>query len=281
MDKQIWGITVDSETLTLQQNKYVDSLPKNIPSVEWVWEEMDRVWNLCGLYNDKPFIEQDIGSFYGHPVWIMNGIFTEIDPVSIGHRKAIADYCKKREIVCLADYGGGSGVLAAQIATNHSIASIDVVEPYASIFFKKKLSDFTSIKFVTKYSHANYDCVIAQDVLEHVENPLEIAYQMSSHVKDNGYVIFANCFYPVIQCHLPSTFYLRHTFKFTMQKMGLIYLERIPGAEHVMVFQKKGEVNLEKAVRFIHMLKVVALVYNKIHPILSKVKSRFVWKSSL
>lgn len=275
MQINIWGLELDSESLTESQQKYIESLPKAVPTVEWVWGEMDRVWDECGLSNKKPFSEQDIGSFYGHPVWIMNGLFTAIDPASISHRQAIACYYKFLDLLTLADYGGGSGVLAEQIALSHTIASVDIIEPYASDFFIKKLSAYTSVNFVSDYGHSNYDCVIAQDVLEHVENPIETAYAMSSHVKESGYVIFANCFYPVIKCHLPSTFYLRHTFKYAMQKMGLVYIGRVPGAEHAFVFQKKGDLNLEKALHSVPKMKVLGTFLNKLIPIASKVKRLF------
>lgn len=275
MQINIWGLTLDGNLLSESQQKYIESLPKDVPSVEWVWCEMDRVWDKCGLDNKRLFSEQDIGSFYGHPVWIMNGLFTEIDPVSVGHRKSITDYFREFGLLKLADYGGGSGVLAEQIALNHKKASVDIVEPYVSDFFIKKSSASQSVNFVSDYEHSNYDCVIAQDVLEHIENPIETAFSMSCHVKKNGYVIFANCFYPVIKCHLPSTFYLRHTFKFVMQRMGLVYIGRIPGAEHALVFQNTGDLDLEKALRLVPRIKVLGLFLNKLAPIASGVKRLF------
>ena len=275
MQINIWGLTLDGDSLTESQKKYIEFLPKDVPSVEWVWAEMDRVWDECGLDNKKPFSEQDIGSFYGHPVWIMNGLFTEIDPASIGHRKAIASYYRDRDILKIADYGGGSGVLAEQVVLGHKNASVDIVEPYASDFFIKKLSAYPTVNFVSDYGHTNYDCVIAQDVLEHVENPIETAYKMSCHVKEGGYVIFANCFYPVIKCHLPSTFYLRHTFRYFMKKMGLVFVERMPGAEHALVYQKKDDLSLEKALNSAPKMKVLGTFLNKIIPIASKIKRLF------
>lgn len=275
MKINIWGLEYDGDPLTESQQKYIEFLPKDVPTVEWVFSEMDRVWNECGLDNKKPYSGQDIGSFYGHPVWIMNGIFTEVDSVSIAHRKALVNYCKERDLLKLADYGGGSGVLAEQVALIHKSASVDIIEPYASDFFIKKLSSYTAVNFVSDYECANYDCVIAQDVLEHVENPIETAYVMSSHVKENGYVIFANCFYPLIKCHLPSTFYLRYTFKFVMQQMGLDYIGRLPGAEHALVFQKKGDLNLKKAVNNITKMKLIGLSLNKLIPVAYKVKNLF------
>ena len=275
MEVNIWGLALDGYSLTESQKEYIDSLPKTVPTVDWVWGEMDRVWDECGLDNQKPFSEQNIGAFYAHPVWIMNGLFTEIDSASIKHRQAIANYYKDQDILKLADYGGGSGVLAEQVALIHKMASVDIVEPYASDFFIKKLSAYQSVNFVNDFGHSNYDCVIAQDVLEHVENPIESAYEMSNHVKEYGFVIFANHFFPVIKCHLPSIFYLRYTFKYVMQEMGLVYIGRVPEAEHALVFQKKGDLNLKKALNTASKMKFLGLFLNNIIPIASKIKRLF------
>lgn len=165
--------------------------------------------------------------------------------------------------------------MSEQLVTTYSKAKVDIVEPYASEFFKTKLSGCSGVNFVPDFSHKNYDCIIAQDVLEHVENPIETAYAMSQHVRDDGFVVFANCFYPVIKCHLPSTFYLRHTFKLVMKKMGLIYIGRIPGAEHALVFQKKNNLDLDKALSFAEKMNFFGAVLNMLVPIAARVKRIF------
>ena len=275
MQIKIWELNLNAESLNQFQLDYLQALPKEIPTVEWVWAEMDRVWDDCGLDNSKPFCEQDIGSFYGHPVWIMNGLFTEKDDVSMEHRKSITKYLKQHDLFNVADYGGGSGVLAGQIALYFENAKVEIVEPYATEFFKQKLSCHSSVSFVDNYSHDSYDCILAQDVLEHVENPIETAFQMATHIRQGGYVIFANCFYPVIKCHLPSTFYLRHTFKWVMGKMGLTYIGLVPGAEHALIFQKNQTLVLDKAISYARKVKVMGLLLNKLVPVAGKVKRLF------
>jgi 2-polyprenyl-6-hydroxyphenyl methylase/3-demethylubiquinone-9 3-methyltransferase len=85
--------------------------------------------------------------------------------------------------------------------------------------------------------------LVAQDVLEHVDDPIDLALKVIDSVKVNGYVIFANRFYPDISCHLPSTFYLRHQFKRVMKFAGLEFLTAIPGAKHALAFKKVGVAN--------------------------------------
>ncbi|MCX2497645.1 class I SAM-dependent methyltransferase [Plesiomonas shigelloides] len=275
MQTNIWGLQVETGSLTESQKDYLKSLPEEYPSVEWVWEEMDRVWNLFDLDNTTPIANQNVGSFYGHPVWIMNGLFTEVDSESVKHRKSIAEFINQKKINRVADYGGGSGVLADQITRGNSEVSVDIVEPYSSPFFINKLSGVERVEYVHEFSAMQYDCVIAQDVLEHVDNPVETAYKIACNVRDGGVVIFANCFYPVIKCHLPHNFYLRHTFKSVMRKMGLSYEGSIPGAEHAQVFTKNRDLNIEHALMYAGKIKSFGFLLNYIYPIASKLKNIF------
>src|SRR5690606_34326321 len=101
--------------------------------------------------------------------------------------------------------------------------------------------------FASDLGRDAYDVVIAQDVLEHVEDPVLLASKLASAVRVGGTVLFANCFYPVIECHLPSTFHFRHTFRFVMRALGLSYVGSIRGAEHAKIFRRHGSIELKKA----------------------------------
>ena len=96
------------------------------------------------------------------------------------------------------------------------------------------------------YKRQEYDVIIAQDVLEHVEDPVGLAIALTESVKENGLIVFANCFYPVIKCHLPKTFHLRYTFRFVMEIYGLKYQGKLPGAEHVLIFKKTDKLCVKK-----------------------------------
>ena len=116
-DVLIWGCSVPSTSLSQDEIDYLSGLPPKLPTVEWAWGEMDRVWHQLELDNSRPLTGQQIGKFYSHPVWLMNGVFTAIDPDSVSHRDAIARYLGKIEAKSIADYGGGFGELAR--AWNH------------------------------------------------------------------------------------------------------------------------------------------------------------------
>ena len=274
MSFQVWGIKCN-ESISDKDKIYLLNLPNNLPSEEWVCDEIDRVWDSLGLNNKKPFLEQDIGSFYRHPVWIMNGLFSEADPLSKNHHISIAKFLDENNVKKIADYGGGSGVFASFVVSQNASIHIDTVEPYPSEFFKEKMSNYTSINFVNDFTYHNYDAVTCQSVLEHIENPIETAFKMASNVKEGGLVIFADCFHPLIKCHLPSTFYLRHTFKFIMKNMGLDYVGRIPNVEHALIFRRKQYLDLDAALSYSKVIKFVGGLLNLIWPFASKVKHVF------
>src|SRR5215510_5573041 len=88
----IWGLDVPISVLTTKDLAYLKNLPASLPKLEWVWNEMDRIWDEFGLYNQKPLLHQPISEYYSHPVWLMNGFFSALDPLSAQHRKAIAAF---------------------------------------------------------------------------------------------------------------------------------------------------------------------------------------------
>lgn len=53
-----------------------------MPTHDWVCDELDRVWHQFRLDNRRPLDEQPVGEFYRHPVWLMNGLFSAVDPTS-------------------------------------------------------------------------------------------------------------------------------------------------------------------------------------------------------
>jgi len=269
-----WSLKIDCDELVSDHVSYIKNLPDKIPSISWVWSEMDRVWDDCGLDNSIPIKKQNVGNFYSHPVWIMNGLFTEVDPDSKKHRESIAEYFQRNNLFLIADYGGGSGVLAKAMIEKNVKFHVDIVEPFAFLFFKERMKTLSSVSYVSDFRN-EYDAAIAQDVLEHVDDPIETAYNICNNVKVGGFIVFANCFHPHIRCHLPSTFYLRHTFKWVMRRMGLDYVGRVPGAEHALVFRKTRPLSLSKAQIFGKKIRTIAPLLNRMWPVLGKMRRSF------
>lgn len=192
-------------------------------TLEEIWALMDLAWAQTNAHPDDA---ESMKRFYCHPVWTLNGIFTESHEESVHNRvvfaDAIARYMPKR----IAGYGGGFGSLARLLARRLPDASIEIIEPYPSHLARELCAPYETISFVDEPS-GEYDIVIAIDVLEHVSSPLDLVYLLAKHVPVDGLMFFANCFYPVIRCHLQETFYLRHYFDFLMRKMGLMPRENI------------------------------------------------------
>lgn len=243
----IWGYAIPNNWLSPVETEYLKSLPENLPSMDWVCHELDRIWKDMRLDNHIALNRQPIGAYYGHPVWLMNGLFSLCDSASFLHRVAIAKYLGDSGVKMVADYGGGFGQLALCIAAEIQDAEIYIVEPYPSKVGIERLRGEPKIKIVSNLIVDKYEAIVAQDVLEHVEDPIKLASEIASSIRIGGKVIFANCFSPVIQSHLPSTFHLRHTFPFVMKALGLRYVATVNGAAHAQIFERVGELNLPKA----------------------------------
>jgi 2-polyprenyl-3-methyl-5-hydroxy-6-metoxy-1,4-benzoquinol methylase len=208
----------------------------NPPELEDMWQLMDKVWDEIGC-NNKDLVWEKIDKFYHHPVWILNGLFIEKHDLSLQHRNAISDWIVKKKLKKVLDYGGGFGTLAQLIVEKDPTISIDIYEPYPSNYAISRISDYNNIQFVDSMNNF-YDCVVSIDVLEHVSDPLKIFSKQIESVRKDGFLIIANNFYPVIKCHLPSTFHLRYTFNKFTQLMGLELVGPCEGS-HAIIYRKR------------------------------------------
>jgi len=272
----LWGYTIPCKALTPFEVDYLSNLPTPLPSLEWVWSEMDRVWDLFNLNNTRPLRDQAIGDFYSHPVWLMNGIFTEMDPVSSGHRSAIASYLIKIGASNIADYGGGWGALAQAVVKIVPECKVSIIEPFPSRVALDRMQNESRIAFIDDFTFAPYNVVIAQDVLEHVEDPVALVVNLVNAVEKDGYLIFANCFNSCIKCHLPATFYLRYQFKLLMKYAGLHFIEVVPGAEHAQVFRKKDKMDHHNLIRANKRAKRIGFLLNSVNGVSSIVKHKLL-----
>ena len=274
----LWGERLPVEALPQADIEYLIDIAKmERPTVAWMWQEMDRVWDALALDNASALSGQAIGDFYSHPVWVVNGVFSATDPDSVRHRDSIASYVGRLGVRRVADYGGGFGELAKKLSAVMPQAQIEIVEPYPSKLGMLRVEGMAGIKFVKSFD-GQYDCVIAQDVLEHVEQPLALTEQMVQATRLGGHLIFANCFFPVIKCHLPTTFYLRHTFAWVVKGMGLKCVGRVVGADHALVFEKVGTSDKAKTAFLNAVAKVAGPLLNTMGPVLGAIRRRIgVW----
>lgn len=207
-------------------------------SLENLWQLMDHTWeNLGAGYTENH--QEAVAKFYASPVWLLNGIFTEWDPQSKQDREKITEWVANIRPNLVVDFGGGYGSLGRKIAANCPNTDVKIVEPYPRKAAKALAEQYINLEYVAQLPK-NIDVLIAQDVLEHVLDPLASFYTLLEVVQVGGYVITANCFYPVIKCHLPINFHFRYTFALIVKQLGCDYLGTIPGVNHAQIFRKNN-----------------------------------------
>jgi Methyltransferase domain len=231
-----------SDTLAFEDYREIQKLLHTLPdsniNLHQIWQLMDQVWDDLGCDN-KDLDQEKITAFYKHPIWLLNGFFLEQHKLSLQHRHVISDWIVQQSNDVnekVLDFGGGFGTLARMIANKSNLIRIDVYEPYPSDFAVLQCRSYSAIKFVA-HLNEKYDFLVSTDVLEHVPDPLGLLWQMIESVEVNGHLIIANCFYPVIKCHLPSTFHFRYSFDEFTEVMGLRKIGLCEGS-HATIYQK-------------------------------------------
>lgn len=235
------SINLNDPKITANEKHELEKLlatqnPNISDNLEQIWYLMDKVWDDMGCDNTNLDWEK-IGKYYSHPIWLLNGLFIENHDLSMQTRENIADHISQKGFKHICDYGGGFGTLAKSIAKKCPNSIIYIYEPHPSHYGAECIKEFKNITFINTLQENFYDCVIATDVLEHVEFPLRILQEMIQSTKVEGEVIIANCFYPYIKCHLPHNFHLRYTFDYFAQKMGVKKIGKLPKT-HASVFKK-------------------------------------------
>jgi 2-polyprenyl-3-methyl-5-hydroxy-6-metoxy-1,4-benzoquinol methylase len=231
------------------------------PRLEQVWQLMDEAWTSCGC--DPYRIDERVTAFYRHPVWLLNGLFIEQHYESLRYRRLFADWVLQQSPARVADYGGGFGSLARLIGRTASTTIVEVVEPHPHSAAVALAAETSNVRFVPELT-GEYDIVIATDVFEHVPDPLALAAQTATFVRAGGSYLMANCFRPVILCHLPQLFYLDYAWHDAMSAMRLIPAETVA---YGRVFRRGPTLNLSAA-------RNLASCAARLHPVLRRLPRR-------
>lgn len=206
------------------------------PSLEQLWGLMDQIWERHTCDNRAP--DPDLlSAFYRDPIWLLNGMFVEQHSVSMGHRQAITAAVTALAPDRVLDFGGGFGTLARLLAEALPQAEIAICEPYPPRHGIESCKPFPNIRFVAQLSTQSVDVLVSTDVLEHVSDPLALLAAMVNVVRPGGHLFIANCFYPVILCHLPCTFHLRYSFNNFCRALGLEVLGPCTGS-HATIYRR-------------------------------------------
>lgn len=205
-------------------------------SLDELWGLMDQAWESYACDNLHPDPHQ-LASFYSDPVWLLNGMFIEQHAVSMGHRQAITAAVSTLAPERVLDFGGGFGTLARLLAAALPNAEVAICEPYPPRHGIESCKPFANIRFIPALTSQSVDVLVSTDVLEHVPDPLSLLAAMVDAVRPGGHLLIANCFYPVIACHLPCTFHLRYSFDAFCQALGLEVLGPCEGS-HATIYRR-------------------------------------------
>lgn len=195
------------------------------PTLEQIWQCMDAVWDELGCDNRNIDAER-IGRFYRHPVWLLNGLFVEQHELSMWNRDVVSNWVAARGIHRVADFGGGFGTLGRMIADKCPSAEVEIIDPFGHPLAMQRAAEFPNLSYRKDLS-GQYDIIIAMDVFEHVEDPLGLMYKTARNIRNGGFYLTANCFYPVIKCHLPCAFHFRRSWKLAALALSLRHAEDV------------------------------------------------------
>jgi len=243
---------------------------EGFPTLEKLWEIMDEVWEEfdCDAYN----LDSRVESFYSHPVWLLNGLFIEQHKESLINREVFSSWVSNQKPERVADFGGGFGSLARMIAKSSPNTQVDVIEPHSHKLAVYKSQNINNLNYKKKLE-GKYDILIATDVFEHVLDPLELVAKTSLSLKYGGYYLIANCFEPVIKCHLPQSYHFYHTFNKALEAMNLEYKEKII---YGTIFKLNKKLNLNEARKVENKSKKIWLLTKYLHRRLGSIVTNFV-----
>lgn len=205
-----------------------------------LWALMDQAW-VCHACNNLSLNSERLAKFYSDPVWLLNGIFSEQDSTSLGHRQAISAFIAAMAPERVLDFGGGFGTLARLLAAAMPQAEISICDPFPPRLGLERCQAFSNINYVSELQSQSVDVLVSTDVLEHVPDPLTLLASMVDAVRPGGHLLIANCFYPVIACHLPCTFHLRYSFDSFCKALGLAVIGSCYGS-HATVYRRVHQV---------------------------------------
>lgn len=211
------------------------------PNLEQLWALMDEQWQILGC--DPCVMDSRTSAYYTHPVWLLNGLFIEQHAESLDNRAQFKDWVVRQTPQRVAEFGGGFGGLARMIGTDLPIATIEIIEPHPTPIGVARAERTSNVSYRPEMV-GDYDVLLATDVFEHLPDPLQVVFETVQHLRIGGRYLIANCFFPVIRCHLPQVFHFRYSWNAALDAMGLEPAETVG---YGRAFVRRGSLNLEAA----------------------------------
>jgi hypothetical protein len=230
--------------LTTEEKGYLTAIFQRFggyPTLEQVWQLMDESW--LALDCDPTRMDERVTAYYHHPVWMLNGLFIEQDAESLAQRHAFTDWIVQKAPARVADFGGGFGGLARFVGQALPNSQVEVVEPHPRAVAVAMAANTPNVRFVPELI-GEYDLMIATDVFEHVLDPLGLCADTATHLKAGGQYLIANCFTPVIKCHLPQLFHFEYGWDASLAAMGMVPGDRV---QYGRAYRRTGPLDLAAA----------------------------------
>jgi len=213
--------------LTNYELSFIERTLKRFPlgiTLTQLWMVIDEVWEE--LKCDPSVSDHQIAAFYSHPVWILNALFSMQDRESVRNREEFARFAKSLAPSRIADFGGGFGSLGVMLTRSLPEASITIVEPNVHLVARAMLTGHERVKFANSLSD-EYDLILAVDVFEHVFDPCSVVLECSRNLRVGGCFLIANCFEPVMKCHLDQNLHYHFSWEHIMCYLGFEPGERV------------------------------------------------------
>jgi hypothetical protein len=216
------------------------------PNLEQMWRLMNEQWVNLGC--DPFHFDERVSDFYQHPVWVLNGLFSETDKQSLKNRILFTNWVVEQQPARVADFGGGFGGLARMIGKALPNTKIEVVDPHPHPAAIALAAETLNVRFVSELT-GTYDVLIATDVFEHVPDPIGLVADTAKHLHIGGHYLIANCFLPVILCHLPQNFHFNSSWDLVMKELGLVPEVKVGYGRSFMRQQKINVINARQAAK--------------------------------
>lgn len=246
---QCLGISVEAALYPREAHQFLKSFPKPI-EIKQLYDLIDEAWDAILERYNAQVTDEFLGEFYSHPVWSLNAVFAESDPQSRKHREALANTINDLDISSVADIGGGNGGFLRILKHAYPFKRCILCEPFIERGIIEHIQN-QGIEWA-QVLPGDVDAYILLDVLEHLPNPLGFMKNIIDESKNGSYFFFGNCFWPVIKCHLPSTFFLRRTFSLAAKFMGLTPVGRVRGAEYIEIYKLNKDAAQDPMVEFLN-----------------------------
>ncbi len=237
-------------------------------TLQRLWQILDQAWEELSSKNSHNLnLSNFLHEYYQHPVWLINGAFSESDQATINDRLAavrLITHVQPRKIL---DFGGGIGTVSRLCATY--IPQVEVIDLVDITEFRQTiqhyLSDFPQIR-ILEQPDPLYDAIISTEVLEHLIDPIGAIVEINHLLRVGGAFAASWSFAPCIKCHLPQNFHLQKLMLWIIRSLGFGFYGFERRGSTLYSFVKHSEITpaMLKKARILEFLARLPIPFNRV-----------------